>query len=75
MIQLLDLHAGDRVLDFGCGTGWLARCLATMGAQVLAVDVSGNVLDLGRRFLARDPLAGELRVEFARFDGRAAAGG
>ena len=69
VIQLLDLHAGDRVLDFGCGTGWLARCLATMGAQVLAVDVSGNVLDLGRRFLARDPLAGELRVEFARFDG------
>ena len=69
VIQLLALREGARVLDFGCGTGWLARCLATMGAEVLAVDVSDKVLDLGRRFLARDPLVGELCVTFARFDG------
>ena len=69
VIQLLDLHEGARVLDFGCGTGWLARILATMGADVLATDVSANVLDLARRFLARDPLAGELLVAFERFDG------
>ena len=69
VLQLLDLHEGARVLDFGCGTGWLARCLATMGADVLATDVSPNVLELGRRFLARDPLADELRVAFQRFDG------
>ena len=70
VLQLLDLPDGARVLDFGCGTGWLARLLATMGADVVATDVSSNVLELGRRFLARDPLAGELRVEFRRFDGR-----
>ena len=69
VIQLLDLQPGARVLDFGCGTGWLGRCLATMGADVLAVDVSANVLALAGRFLARDPLAGELRLAFARFDG------
>ena len=69
VIQLLDLAEGHRVLDFGCGTGWLARCLATMGAQVVATDVSANVLEMGSRFLARDPLASELRVEFRRFDG------
>ena len=70
VLQLLDLPEGARVLDFGCGTGWLARVLATMGAEVIATDVSSNVLELGRRFLARDPLADELRVEFRRFDGR-----
>ncbi len=69
VIQLLALPPGARVLDFGCGTGWLARCLATMGADVLATDVSANVLALARSGLARDPLAGELRVEFQRFDG------
>lgn len=69
VLQQLQLFEGAKVLDFGCGTGWLARILATMGADVLAVDVSSNVLDLGRRFLARDPLAPELHVEFARFDG------
>ena len=69
VIQLLELAEGHRVLDFGCGTGWLARCLATMGAQVVATDVSSNVLDMGRRFLSRDPLANELHIEFRRFDG------
>jgi len=69
MVQLLKLHEGARVLEFGCGTDWLARCLATMGADVLATDVSANVLGLGRRFLARDPLGNGLRVEFQRFDG------
>jgi SAM-dependent methyltransferase len=69
VLQLLDLPDGAHVLDFGCGTGWLARCLATMGADVVATDVSSNVLELGRRFLARDPLAAELHVEFRRFDG------
>ena len=33
------------------------------GRRSLATDVSPKVLDLGRRFLARDPLAGELRVD------------
>ena len=70
VLQLLDLpQTGLRVLDFGCGTGWLGRCLAMMGNDVLSVDVSANVIEMGRRFLARDPLAGELRLELQRFDG------
>ncbi len=68
VLQHLALAPGVRVLDFGCGTGWLSRCLATMGADMLGVDVSDRVLDLARRWLARDPLADELRVEFRRFD-------
>ncbi len=68
VLQHLALTPGARVLDFGCGTGWLSRCLATMGADMLAVDVSQRVLDLARRWLQRDPLADELRVEFRRFD-------
>lgn len=69
VLQLLDLAENAQVLDFGCGTGWLARCLAMMGADVVATDVSPKVLELGRRFLASDPLAAELRVEFRLFDG------
>ncbi len=69
LLQHLALNDGARVLDFGCGTGWLSRCLAYMGADVVGVDVSENVLRLARKWLARDPLADELRVEFQQSDG------
>lgn len=32
--------AGKRVLDFGCGHGMAATCLAKMGAEVVAFDLS-----------------------------------
>ncbi len=69
VLQQLALDPGARVLDFGCGTGWLSRCLAYMGAEVVGVDVSENVLRLAQQWLARDPLADELRVEFLQSDG------
>lgn len=37
------------VLDLGCGTGNLARHLATSGYRVLGVDASGAMLDVARR--------------------------
>ncbi len=68
VVQHLELFEGARVLDFGCGTGWVSRCLAYMGAEMVGVDVSATVLDLARSYLSRDPLFQELRVEFRRFD-------
>ena len=68
MLQHLDLRDGQKVLDFGCGTGWLSRILATMGLDVVGVDVSENALRLGREFIARDALADTLKVEFRLFD-------
>ncbi|MEM9782724.1 MAG: magnesium protoporphyrin IX methyltransferase [Pseudomonadota bacterium] len=38
-----DLH-GARVLDAGCGTGMLSRRLAERGADVVAVDLSENLV-------------------------------
>jgi SAM-dependent methyltransferase len=52
--QLLDLLgevAGRRVLDAGCGEGYLARVLAARGAQVTGVDLSPRLIALAR---ARD---------------------
>jgi 2-polyprenyl-3-methyl-5-hydroxy-6-metoxy-1,4-benzoquinol methylase len=37
-----------RVLDVGCGEGWLARELATRGARVLGVDGSGELIARAR---------------------------
>jgi len=47
--KLLNLRAGERVLDIGCGNGALARRLAALGGQVTAVDFSAALIDLARQ--------------------------
>lgn len=39
---------GARILDAGCGTGALANEAAIRGADVVAVDVSANLVDVAR---------------------------
>lgn len=50
-----DVH-GRRVLDAGCGTGYLARILAERGATVVGVDLSSGLLSKARREETKDPL-------------------
>lgn len=52
VVELLDPHPGVRCLDLGCGTGYLARPLASHLAPggVVGVDESSAMLrELGRR--------------------------
>ena len=49
VLQLLELRAGERVLDVGCGNGVLARTMERLGADVTAVDFSARMIDLARR--------------------------
>jgi sarcosine/dimethylglycine N-methyltransferase len=60
----LDLHAGSRVLDIGCGTGDLAVYIAeNFGCLVEAIDLSKRHL---RYASQRVPSNGSLRVGFRR---------
>jgi magnesium-protoporphyrin O-methyltransferase len=40
--------AGMRILDAGCGTGMLAQELALRGAEVVAIDLSPQLVDVAR---------------------------
>ena len=42
------IQRGDRVLDIGCGTGEDALHLAQLGAQVLALDISPEMVRVAR---------------------------
>lgn len=44
--------AGKRIVDFGCGSGANTALLANRGAHVWAIDISEDLLRLGRRRLA-----------------------
>jgi SAM-dependent methyltransferase len=46
--RLLNLQAGERVLDIGCGNGVLARRLAELGGKVTAVDFSAELIELAK---------------------------
>lgn len=62
-----------RVLDLGCGEGWLCRALAGQGIQVLGVDASAPLVEAAQaaggefRCLAYDALPAHC-AELGRFD-------
>ena len=43
-MALMDLKAGDRVLDLGCGSGWATRLLSPKGREIVGVDVSDEMV-------------------------------
>ena len=42
------LRVGMRVLELGCGTGYFTRELARSGADIVAIDVSPELLEIAR---------------------------
>jgi 2-polyprenyl-3-methyl-5-hydroxy-6-metoxy-1,4-benzoquinol methylase len=46
---------GGRVLDIGCGSGWLALELGRRGQHVDAYDISPKAIALAKRMLAENP--------------------
>lgn len=58
--------SGRRVLDAGCGTGAAAVELARRGAEVVAIDLSPNLVQVARDRAAESALRG--RIEFRAGD-------
>jgi SAM-dependent methyltransferase len=54
------VHAGDRTLDVGCGPGRFTLELVSIGARVVAADLSPGQLELHRRNVPDDAI--EARV-------------
>ena len=65
----LDYFPGMKVVDFGCGTGWVSQSLALMGCRPIAVDVSQRALDLGKTYTTNKypEIAGE--ITYLHYDG------
>ncbi|WP_243788676.1 cyclopropane-fatty-acyl-phospholipid synthase family protein [Saccharopolyspora gloriosae] len=62
----LDLGAGDRLLDVGCGPGRPAiRAAQRTGAEVVGITVSSEQVETGNRLAAEAELAGRVRFEHA----------
>lgn len=73
IVDALRLYPQVRILDFGAGTAWTSRFLASIGCQVTAIDVSKNALQIGKSIHQDDPLTRNLPIEYRIFDGRSIA--
>lgn len=59
---LPDDLTGLRILDAGCGPGVLAIALAQRGADVVAVDLAGSLLEVARARIAQAQLRGRVEL-------------
>jgi 2-polyprenyl-3-methyl-5-hydroxy-6-metoxy-1,4-benzoquinol methylase len=55
--------AGKNVLDYGCGDGWNAVCLAKAGARVWAIDISEAGVELTKKMAASNGVAESIHAE------------
>jgi SAM-dependent methyltransferase len=53
----LALPIESRILDLGCGPGWLVEYLARFGYDVTGVDISPALIEIARERLGRVPYA------------------
>ncbi len=49
LVKTLDIQPGEKVLDLGCGDGTTAIPAARLGAAVLGVDISRNLVAAGKQ--------------------------
>src|SRR5689334_19917192 len=51
----LALPPGSRILDVGCGSGWLSEYFARLGYVVKGIDISSDLIEMARERVARVP--------------------
>lgn len=57
-----DKHKDEKVLDIGCGPGWLVRKFAEGGAIVYAVDITDKAVELTKKMLKTFNLKADIQV-------------
>jgi 2-polyprenyl-3-methyl-5-hydroxy-6-metoxy-1,4-benzoquinol methylase len=68
----LALPPGRRILDVGCGSGWLSEYFARLGYVVKGIDISPDLIQMSEERVARVPYGADhetpLRCTFAVHD-------
>jgi 2-polyprenyl-3-methyl-5-hydroxy-6-metoxy-1,4-benzoquinol methylase len=52
-----------KALDYGCGNGWLANCLAEKGFAATGVDISPSGIDVARQHFPRVDFTSDISAE------------
>lgn len=68
LLQALDVHPNDRILEIGTGSGYVTALLAHLGRHVISVELNGELLEQARQKLASHSI---VNVTLAQGDGAA----
>src|SRR4051812_48840625 len=66
VVELLAPVAGERILDLGCGDGFLTQKLAGLGCVVVGVDASAAQVEAARRLGLDAHVADAQSLDFER---------
>lgn len=58
LLQAAQVRGGERVLEVGTGTGYLAACLAALGGEVRSAEIHEELAQAARSNLAAEGFAG-----------------
>ena len=64
-------YPGARILDVGCGSGYISLELARSGYHVTGIDISSKVIDVAKKTLESNPFKdgfGSLKYHVSSFD-------
>lgn len=66
-VTMLTNHVqpGQKILELGCGTGYFTRSLAETGAQITAIDISPDLLEVAQRECPRENVTFEIQNAYA----------
>ena len=64
LLEYLGARPGTRILDVGCGSGFLSRLLARNldNVQIVGLDADEKMLDLARQMLEREDLVSQVEL-------------
>ncbi len=49
LLRLMDVKKGEAILDLACGEGFFSRRLARLGARVIGVDISRELIEIAQQ--------------------------
>jgi trans-aconitate methyltransferase len=49
VLELLDVKPSERILDLGCGTGYLTQQISDLGAEVVGIDYSPEMIQQAKQ--------------------------